>query len=55
MRSLLQEQVVKHPPVEYQLCGDDTQASTMASDGFFFVTQAAIELQKSNKDQSTSS
>ncbi len=51
----LQEQVVKHPSVEYQLCRDDTQAPTMASDRLFFVTQAAIELQKSNADQPPSS
>jgi hypothetical protein len=50
---LLQEQVVKHPPVEYQLRGDDTQALTMASDRLFFATRAGIELRKSNKDQST--
>jgi hypothetical protein len=50
MCGILQEQVVKHPSVEYQLCEDDTQAPTMAADRLFFVTQAAIELQKSNAD-----
>ena len=50
MHSLLQEQVVKHPPVEYPLRGYDTQAPRITSDRLFFVTRAAIELQKSNKD-----
>ncbi len=50
VRGLLQERVVKYPPVEYQLSGDDTQAPTMASDRLFFVMGAALELQKSNKD-----
>jgi hypothetical protein len=50
IRGFLQEQVVNHLSVEYQLCKDDTQAPTMASDRLFSVTRAAIELQKSNAD-----
>jgi hypothetical protein len=50
IRGFLQEQVGKHPSVEYRLCGDDTQAPMMASDRLFFVTQAGIELRKSNTD-----
>ncbi len=52
IRGLLQEWVVKHPPVEYPLRGYDTQAPRITSDRLFFVTRAAIELQKSNKDWS---
>jgi hypothetical protein len=48
--SFLQEQVVKHPSIEYQLCKDDTQAPTIASNRLFVVTQAMIELGKSNAD-----
>jgi hypothetical protein len=49
VRGFLQ-QVVKHFSVEYQLCKDDAQAPTIASDSLFFITQAGIELQKSNAD-----
>ncbi len=52
IHGLLQDWVVKQPPVEYQLCGDDTQAPMMASDRLLFVIWAAIELWKSNADQS---
>ncbi len=38
IHGLLQERVVKNLPVEYQLCGDDTQAPTMASDRLSFAT-----------------
>jgi hypothetical protein len=50
IRSLLQEQSVKHPSAEYQLLEDDTKAPTMAPDRFFCATQAVFELQKSNAD-----
>jgi hypothetical protein len=50
IHGFLQEQVVKHLSVEYQLCKDDTQAPTMASVRLFFITRAAIKLQKLNAD-----
>ncbi len=39
IRSFLQERDVKHPSVEYQLCEDDTQPPTMASDRLFFLSR----------------